>query len=133
MGNYSMYRFYKGEKDNPFDSSIDSASSILWNCESVFETSFFKDDTSDLYSFFKDHDMGKEFMALLSEDDHDNISEKSKKPVFELWLEYLFEYKIYGEFRGKNTLKEIYFSTTEKTTYGQIKPQGLKDFKVNKK
>lgn len=111
MENYSMYRFYKGEKNNPFDSETDGLSAKFWYYESVFETSFFKKDTSDLYSFFNDLGMGKEFMALLSEEDHDNISEKTKKPVFELWLEYLFEFKMYPEFGGENKEKKAYFST----------------------
>lgn len=111
MANYTMYRFYKGEKNNPFNSETDGLSAKFWYYEYVFDTSFFKDDTSDLYSFFNDHDMGKEFMALLSEEDHDNISEKTKKPVFELWLVYLFEFKLYPEFGGENKDKKAYYST----------------------
>jgi len=109
--NYSMYRFYKGEKNNPFTSETDELSAKFWYYEYIFDSSFFKEDTSDLYHFFKEHEMEKEFMALLSEDDHDNISEKTKKPVFELWLEYLFEFKLYPEFGGVNIDKKTYFST----------------------
>ena len=104
-----MYRFYKGEKNNPFNSETDWLSAKFWYYEYVFDSSFFKDDTSDLYSFFKNHDMGKEFMALPSEEDHDNISEKSKKPVFELWHKYLFEYKPYPEYGGENKLEKLLF------------------------
>jgi hypothetical protein len=35
MGNYTKYRYYKGENENPFNSYIDSASSILWQAEYV--------------------------------------------------------------------------------------------------
>lgn len=105
-----MYRFFKGEKKNPFDNETDSGSAKFWYYEYVFDTSFFKDETSDLYSFFKDHNMEKQFMALLTEKDHDYISEKSKKPVFELWLKYLFEFKIYPEYGGENEEKKIYYS-----------------------
>jgi hypothetical protein len=111
MANYTMYRFYKGEKNNPFDNETDSVSAKFWYYEYVFDTSFFKDETSDLYSFFKDHGMSDKFMALLSENDHDHLSEKSKKPVFKLWLEYLFEYKVYGEYGGENVDKKVYYST----------------------
>lgn len=111
MGNYSMYRFFKGEKKNPFDTENDGASAILWNAEKTFDSSFFTWETSDLFAFFKNHEMGDEFMKLLSEDDHDYLTGKSKKPVFELWLEYLFKYKYYGEYGGENKLKKIYFST----------------------
>jgi hypothetical protein len=55
--------------------------------------------------------MSDRFMKLLSEKDHDYLTEKSKKPVFELWLEYLFQYKYYGEYGDENKLKKIYFST----------------------
>ena len=111
MQDYSIYRFYKGEESNPFDTENEGASAILWNAENIFNSSFFKRETSDLFSFFKDHEMGGRFMKLLSEDDHDYLTEKSKKPVFELWLEYLFKYKYYAEYGGENKLKKIYFST----------------------
>jgi hypothetical protein len=110
MENYSMYRFFKGEKSNPFDSSVDSLSSRFWQCEYIFETSDIKKETYELHSFFKDHGMEKQFMALITEKDHDYISEKSKKPVFELWLKYLFEFKIYPEYGGENEEKKIYYS-----------------------
>lgn len=111
MENYTMYRFFKGEKKNPFDEENSGASAILWNAESVFDSSYFKKECSDLYSFFKDHEMGDEFMSLLSEDEHEYLSEKSKKPVFELWLEYLFKFKYYSEYGGENKLKNIFFFT----------------------
>jgi len=128
MGNYTMYRFYKGGKNNPFNSETDGLSAKFWYYEYVFDSSFFKEETSELYSFFKDHDMGNEFMALLSEADHDNISEKTKKAVFELWLKYLFEYKLYPEYGGENKLEKLYYSTTGMMKYDQFKLQGLESF-----
>jgi len=110
MEKYKMYRFYKGEKTNPFDSSVDSPSSIFWNAEQTFDSSYFNRETYKLHAFFDDHDMSDRFMKLLSEDDNDYLTEKSKKPVFELWLEYLFKFKYYGEYGGENKLKKIYFS-----------------------
>jgi hypothetical protein len=41
------------------------------------------------YSFFNDHRMGDQFMDLLSEDDKEYLTEKNRRPVLELWLEYL--------------------------------------------
>ena len=55
--------------------------------------------------------MEKQFMALLTEKDHDYISEKIKKPVFELWLVYLFKFKLYPEYGGENKDKKVYYST----------------------
>lgn len=55
--------------------------------------------------------MGDEFMKLLSEDEHDYLLEKSKNPVFELWLKYLFKYKYYAEYGGENKQEIAYYST----------------------
>ena len=110
MENYRIYRFFKGENQNPFDEENSGASAILWQAESVFDSSYFNRECSDLYKFFDEHDMGSDFMRLLSEDEHDYLLPKSKKPVFELWLEYLFKYKYYGEYGGENKLKKIYYS-----------------------
>jgi hypothetical protein len=88
MGNYTKYRYYK-ENENPFDGSIDSPSYSFW--QAGFDSSYFKE--SLLYSFFNDHRMGDQFMALLSEDDKEYLTEKNRIPVLELWLEYLYDTK----------------------------------------
>jgi hypothetical protein len=111
MENYSMYRFYKGEENNPFDNKNDSLRARFWNAEKTFETSFFKWEAHKLNSFFKDHDMGKDFIELISEDDREFITDKTKKPLFELWLKYLFKFKYYAEYGGENTQEKTYFST----------------------
>ncbi|MEZ7504755.1 hypothetical protein [Flavobacterium sp. Arc2] len=111
MGNYTKYRYYKGENENPFDGSIDSPSFILWQAEYVFDSSYFKKESSALYSFFEDHRMGDQFMALLSEDDKEYLTEKNRIPVLELWLEYLYDIKYSGKEDGEYTLKKIYYST----------------------
>jgi hypothetical protein len=111
MGNYTKYRYYKGENENPFDGSIDSPSFILWQAEYVFDSSYFKKNLL-LYSFFNDHRMGDQFMALLSEDDKEYLTEKNRIPVLELWLEYLYDTKYSGKENGEYTLKKKYYSTT---------------------
>ena len=111
MGNYTKYRYYKGENENPFDGSIDSPSFILWQAEYVFDSSYFKKESSALYSFFDDHRMGDQFMALLSEDDKEYLTEKNRIPVLELWLEYLYDTKYSGKEDGEYTLKKKYYST----------------------
>jgi hypothetical protein len=65
MGNYSMYRFFKGEKTNPFDNGNDSFSARFWNAEKTLETSFFTWETHKLHSFFDDHEMGDVFMKMI--------------------------------------------------------------------
>jgi hypothetical protein len=41
-------------------------------------------------SFF--NDLGDQFMALLSEDDKEYLTERTEYQVLELWLEYLYKY-----------------------------------------
>jgi hypothetical protein len=111
MEDYTMYRFFKGEKTNPFDNENDSFSARFWNAEKTFDSSFFTWETFRLYTFFEDHDMGDGFMKLISENDRDSLTEESKKPVFECWLKYLFKYKYYAEYGGENRQEKAYFAT----------------------
>jgi len=110
MENYSMYRFYKGEEKNPFDNKNDSLGAMFWNAENTFETSYFTRETYKLNSFFKDHDMAQDFIKLISEEDREFITVKTKKPLFELWLKYLFKFKYYAEYGGENIQEKKYFS-----------------------
>jgi hypothetical protein len=41
--------------------------------------------------------MGDQFMDLLSEDDKEYLTEKNRRPVLELWLEYLYDTKYSGK------------------------------------
>jgi hypothetical protein len=54
--------------------------------------------------------MGDKFISLLSESDKDFVSEKTKEPVFKLWLQYLFEFKVYPEYGGENKTEYLYYS-----------------------
>jgi hypothetical protein len=54
--------------------------------------------------------MGDQFMDLLSEDDKEYLTEKNRRPVLELWLEYLYDTKYSGKEDGVYT-KKIYYST----------------------
>jgi hypothetical protein len=56
--------------------------------------------------------MGDQFMALLSEDDKEYLTEKNRIPVLELWLEYLYDTKYSGKENGSIRLKKKYYSTT---------------------
>ncbi|MCE5321292.1 MAG: hypothetical protein LLF93_09380 [Bacteroidales bacterium] len=108
--NYEMFRFYKGEKESPFDNDKQNAQHQFWFYESVFEDEFKRNSSADWHSFFSDHDMQLDFMNILSSSDHDRPSEDKKKPVFELWLTYLFTFKLYPEYGGENTYKKLYYS-----------------------
>lgn len=105
---YSMYKCFKGEKENPFDNEKQNAQHMFWYYESVFEDQFNLHSSSDWHSFFLDHDMRDDFMKILSEQDYEKPSEEKKKPVFELWLTYLFKEKLYPEYGGENTYKKAY-------------------------
>jgi hypothetical protein len=50
--------------------------------------------------------MGDQFMDLLSEDDKEYLTEKNRRPVLELWLEYLYDTKYSGKEDGEYTLKK---------------------------
>lgn len=74
-----------------------------------FNDLFEKYESSDWFSFFDMHgSMGSDFMKLLSDPDYVRPTEEKKKPIFELWLTYLFKYKLYPEFGGENTYKKLY-------------------------
>jgi hypothetical protein len=60
----------------------------------MFLTLLISKESSALYSFFNDHRMGDQFMDLLSEDDKEYLTEKNRRPVLELWLEYLYDTNI---------------------------------------
>jgi hypothetical protein len=61
--NYSMYRFFKGEKENPFDNQKENTAYQFWEYESMFEYKFNNDIT---------------------------FKEKDKTASFETWLNNLF-------------------------------------------
>jgi hypothetical protein len=110
MGNYTKYRYYKGENENPFDGSIDSPSFILWQARCFLTLLISKRIFCSLQLLY--HRMGDQFMALLSEDDKEYLTEKNRIPVLELWLEYLYDTKYSGKRKWQYTLKKKYYSTT---------------------
>ncbi|MDR1595294.1 MAG: hypothetical protein LBS43_12560 [Prevotellaceae bacterium] len=134
---YSMYRFFKGEKENPFEKLLNRAeidkshlpppecmkyeynlpinevnklqsSKMFWFYESCFERLFEQYESSDWYAFFGKN--GDKFMKLLSEKDY--VRPSDKKGVFDMWLnDYLFIDKLYPEYGGdENWYKKEYYS-----------------------
>jgi hypothetical protein len=50
-------------------------------------------------------------MKLLTDYDYERPTEKIKKAIFEIWLEYLFTEKLYPEYGGEiNHYKEWYYT-----------------------
>lgn len=109
---FTMYKFYRGEKTDPFNQDTQNTEHMFWFYESIFERDFAKNYSADWYSFFSEHDLGDRFMKILEEKDHDRPGEDKKKQIFELWLEYLFTFKLYPEYDGENKLKAAYESAT---------------------
>ena len=122
---YSMYVYYKGEKENPFEILLarnevpnpaltppDSMKttynlprseeirlalcSKFWYYESVFESIFAKMESSDLHAFFEDSGLGNNFIKLLSEEDHESPTVQKKAAIFKLWLKQLFSSRLPG-------------------------------------
>jgi hypothetical protein len=108
---FSMFRYFKGEKQNPFDHENQNAAHMFWFYESVFEEQFNSNESSEWYSFFNSHDLGGNFMKLITEEDYERPTEIKKKPVFDLWIDYLFNFKLYPEYGGENTTKTLYYNS----------------------
>jgi hypothetical protein len=87
-----IFKFYKGEVENPFNSDTENAAASFWDYESWFSCQIKKSD-SDLAFVFR-HEMKKnpdEWLAVLN-----------KKPVdvaghFKLWLDYLLRVRLPGK------------------------------------
>ena len=94
MKDYSMYRFFKGENENPFNKEKQEKAHFFWFYESIFESNFAENENSDWYNFFSMYGLQERFMKLLMANDYNRPSDK--KGVFELWKEYLFKEKLVG-------------------------------------
>ena len=90
--NYSMYKFYKGEKECP--KKLGAEQGRLWNAERVFEEEFKKNDSSDWFAFFSNCEIdGKKassiFMKKIDPDkEYERPAEISKAWIFDLWVNY---------------------------------------------
>ncbi|MDR2425260.1 MAG: hypothetical protein LBD59_11165 [Prevotellaceae bacterium] len=114
MKDYSMYRFFKGESENPFDKERQNTAFMFWFYENHFEDDFSEKESSDWYAFFGSNSkIGKKFMELLSTEDYERPTENKKAAIFDIWLnEYLFVEKLYGEYGSENWYKKEYYATS---------------------
>jgi hypothetical protein len=114
---FSMFRYFKGENENPFSWEKQNAAHMYWFYESIFQGDFDRWESSDWYSFFGPAELGERFMKLLTDKDYERPTEEIKKPIFEIWLDYLFTEKLYPEYGGKvNYYKELYYAGKDKIT-----------------
>ena len=135
MKDYSMYRYFKGEEENPFEAILDTHGKELtadylqklhiankyWFYENYFDEQFSKNESSDWYAFFggsHDSKASKKFMKLLSEEDYERTAEKKKGKIFDLWLyEYLFPEKLCEYGSMDDDIKD-YLSTSAQQLQG---------------
>ncbi|MDR1343777.1 MAG: hypothetical protein LBJ39_00330 [Tannerellaceae bacterium] len=138
---YSIYRYYKGEMENPFEKLLNGAeidkshlplpecvtyeynlpineakrlqnSKMFWLYESVFETLFNRESNAYWRNHFNFYAREK-FCRVLTGKDNDNPTESKKAAVFDIWLsDYLFIDKLGIEYGGDNWYKEQYYSNS---------------------
>ena len=144
MKDYSMYRYFKGEKENPFEELLNKAeidkfnlpppvcmkyeynlsenevqklqnSKMFWFYESVFETIFSKETNVYWRNHFNEYAKQK-FCRVLKGMDNEKPTESDKVTIFDIWLNhYLFVDKLYPEYGVEgNWYKEQYNSLWEK-------------------
>jgi len=125
MKDYSMYRYFKGEDENPFEvvngSQKHAIAEKFWYYECVFERDFIKNESSEWFAFFggEQSQTAQNFMKLLSEEDYERPTEKKKAAILELWLnEYLFPDKL-NDWGGAKDEKDNYYSTSAQQLQGQ--------------
>lgn len=107
-----MFKYYKGEQENPFDWEMQNAAMMFWSYERMFEDTFNKGDFS--YSLWKS-DFSKsdisEVKKLLANKPVD------KEELFKLWLFHLLmEYlPDKHEFSEPNRFLDLYFKSPPMT------------------
>lgn len=106
-----MYRYYKGESENPYNHETQGTAHMFWFYESIFERDFIEMESSDWYDFLTKQGLGEKFMAILTEEDYARPVAEKKKQVFELWLDYFFRNKLYAEYGGENYYKTAYYAS----------------------
>lgn len=88
-----MYKFYRGEKTNPF--SAGTKGHMFWFYESIFERDYNHCDNADWYSLFSTFKKGDSFLALVK----DENKKVEKAQLFKFWLGYLFGDKLDAKLR----------------------------------
>src|SRR5574344_1037383 len=100
MEDFSMYKFFKGEKKNPYEKTHSDAK-MWWFYESRFDEDFEQNSSSDWFAFFESIGLSDKFMDLLDEEDYEKPHDKKK--LFDFWLnDYFFPCKTtdYGDCWG---------------------------------
>lgn len=102
---FSMYGYYKGESDNPFDESSESIKNMFWKFESIFESKYQAGQfTHENFQKSGNENRDNGWIHLLRDNPHD------KEEIFKLWcFELLFEYlPVKGDLTGSQ-YSDLYF------------------------
>lgn len=106
--NYMMFRFYRGEKENPFDNVLQNAEYQFWGYEEIFENLFSKDDFSLETWIVPYAEDVKEWKEVLEN------KPVIKEDLFKLWLYRLLMEHLpdkYDCFNNRNDFLTHYFKT----------------------
>ncbi len=104
--NFSMFKYYKGEAENPFSWEDQNAAFNFWDYERIFEESFNRGDFSrDLWANPYDPDF-KEWEKVLSQKPVD------KEELFKLWLFRLLFDHLPDKYQSEQDhFNRLYFDT----------------------
>lgn len=104
---YSVYKFYKGEQKCPylrFKDTIDNSTRVcFWGYEKDFEYAWQNNSAADWNAWFREDELGAEFIKLLRPTDYERPTDKSG--VFKLYLKTLFTNRLPGK-------EKYYYSLT---------------------
>ncbi len=125
MKDFSMYRYFRGETENPFEqlqkdecNLSENEAKRLQNCkmfwfyESVFETIFNRETNSYWRNNFNVY-VQETCKRILHGTDKEKPTESNKATVFDIWLnDYLFVDKLDIEYGGDNWYKKEYYKNS---------------------
>lgn len=105
--NYDCYKYYKGEKEDPFDYETRNIAHNFWEYEKSFEDVFLKGNFS-LKTWYVDEKTKNfdEWKEVLGGNPVD------KRKLFELWLPTLFEHIVDKYESTMERVKEMYDNET---------------------
>lgn len=90
MKDYSMFRYFKGENDNPFDQESQNNEHMFWFYESHFENLFNRENNDHWRNGFADS-VNRKFRSVIAEVESKGSHSKLKTLIFDTWLnDYLF-------------------------------------------
>lgn len=106
---FSMYKYFKGEKENPFDNVTQNAAHMFWFYEQLFEDKFSKGDFSEDAWIIPDHDNPNEWKEVLSS------KSVNKEDLFKLWLFHLLMVRLPDRYLSEHDeFLHLYYDTNVK-------------------